>query len=284
MKITALPAAVLCLAASAMAASISDTNANEADMMNSNDSNMLDKRAPPPAAVVNRKDHAEHGVEAHRDSDKKAQAPAASADKKDDGKKKAAVEAKDEKKARAPTPAAGGAVAADPHALVLQDVWAQGTAYEITWSPNPDPDYAKTISPKSPVDIRLMQGPPDKLKLIATLAKATDSSTNSFKWLVPATVTPGKGYSVRITQPGKLDTYSHYFEVVPAGDARASKSNLAAPPNPFPAEKPATLAASANPSTINTPAAAKPVVNAASNQNANFLAFAMTLFGAVYFL
>ncbi|KAF9909769.1 hypothetical protein EC991_008092 [Linnemannia zychae] len=317
MKITAVSAAALCLAASAMAASIPDINANEADMMNNNLNNMLDKRAPP-AAVINKKDAAEHGA---KDAEKKAQAPAA-ADKKDGAKKKAAVEAKDEKKAEAPAPAVGAAVPADPHALVPQEyesplwlvqpyaesIWSQGTTYVITWGPNPDPDYAKNISPKSPVDIRLMQGPPDKLKPVATLAKAADSSTNSFEWLVPATVAPGKDYTVRITQPGKLDTYSHYFEVAPKGDARATKSNVglplelpkkgdapqplnkgpiiqpAAPPNPFPAEKPATPAAGSNPATINKPAAAKPAVNTASNQNANFLAFAMTLFGAVYFL
>ena len=56
----------------------------------------------------------------------------------------------------------------------------------------------------------------------------------------------------------------------------------AAPPNPLPADKPATPA-----DADSKPAAAKPTVHdnaAASNQNANILAFAITLFGAVYFL
>ncbi|KAK3819463.1 MAG: hypothetical protein J3R72DRAFT_459779 [Linnemannia gamsii] len=326
MKITAV-SAVLCLAASAVAASIPQQSAEASkDMMNNNNnSNMLDKRAPP----VNKKDtdKKDEGDKKKKDeSDKKDEGDKK---KKDEGEKKkatGAVEPKDEKKATnpaKPAPAVGGAIPADPHALVPEEyesplwlvqpfsesVWAQGTAYVIVWGPNPDPDYAKKIAPKSPVEIRLMQGPPDKLKPIATLAKAADSSTNSFQWHVPATVAPGKDYSVRITQQGKLDTYSHYFEVAPAGDARASKSNVgmpletpkkgdvphplnkgtiiqpAAPPNPFPAEKPANPAAT-NPAAANpaTKPAAKPGVNAASTQNANFLAFAMTLFGAVYLL
>ncbi|KAK5809163.1 hypothetical protein F5H01DRAFT_324448 [Linnemannia elongata] len=324
MKITTV-SAVLCLAASAMAASIPQAAADFAsteasiDMTSSN----MDKRAAPidkKAAPVDKKAHSEHGVEAHKDTPKKAD----SADKKDE---KNAAEAKDDKdkKAEAPAAAPGGAVAPDPHALVPQEyesplwlvqpyadsVWAQGTTYVISWGPNPDPDYAKKVAPKSPVEIRLMQGAPDKLKPIETLAKATDSSSNSLKWVVPATLAPGKDYTIRITQAGKLDTYSHYFEVVPAGDKRASKSNVgaplevpkkgdvpqplnkgpiyqpAAPPNPFPAEKPAGTPIANNPASPSKPAAAKPVVNGAATsheQNANILAFAMTLFGAVYFL
>lgn len=324
MKITAV-SAVLCLAASAMAASIPQPTADAAsaeasiDMTSSN----MDKRAAPidkKAAPIDKKAHSEHGVEAHKDTPKKP----APADKKDE---KNAAEAKDDKdnKAEALAAAPGGAVAPDPHALVPQEyesplwlvqpyaesVWAQGTNYVISWSPNPDPDYAKNIAPKSPVEIRLMQGTPDKLKQIETIVKGTDSSTNSFKWVVPATLAPGKDYTVRITQAGKLDTYSHYFEIVPAGDKRATKSNVgapleipkkgdvphplnkgaiyqpAAPPNPFLAEKPAGTPVANNPASPSKPAAAKPVVNGAATsheQNANILAFAMTLFGAVYFL
>ncbi|KAF9272108.1 hypothetical protein BGZ88_005204 [Linnemannia elongata] len=291
MKITAV-SAVLCLAASAMAASIpqaaADVASTEAsiDMTSSN----MDKRAAPidkKAAPVDKKAHFEHGVEAHKDTPKKAD----SADKKDE---KNAAEAKDDKdkKAEAPAAAPGGAVAPDPHALVPQE-------------------YESPLWQIPPVEIRLMQGAPDKLKPIETLAKATDSSSNSLKWVVPATLAPGKDYTIRITQAGKLDTYSHYFEVVPAGDKRASKSNVgaplevpkkgdvpqplnkgpiyqpAAPPNPFPAEKPAGTSIANNPASPSKPAAAKPVVNGAATsheQNANILAFAMTLFGAVYFL
>ncbi|KAF8945199.1 hypothetical protein BGZ47_003116 [Haplosporangium gracile] len=220
-------------------------------------------------------------------------------------------------------PAPAGAVAPDPHTLVPQEyesplwlvqpyaesVWSQGTTYVISWGPNPDPNYAKNIAPKSPVDIQLMQGPPTKLKPIETLAEGTDSSTNSHQWLIPASLAPGNDYTIRITQPGKLDTYSHYFEVVPAGDMRAAKSNVgaplelpkkgngpqplnkgpiyqpAAPPNPFPAQKPAAKPVANNPA---VPAASKPAMNGVAatshQQNANILALAMTLFGAVYFL
>lgn len=174
-------------------------------------------------------------------------------------------------------------------------IWEQGRAYVISWGPNPDPIYAKKLADKSPIDIRLMQGPPEQLTEIALLKKDADSSLNSFQWTVPTTVTPATDYSIRLTHEGQVDTYSHYFEIVLAGDPRSSKSNVgeplelpkksdlpetktkpAAPPNPFPADK------SASP-----PAAAKPTAHvsaAVGVQSANMLAFAMTLFGAVYLL
>ncbi|OAQ33885.1 hypothetical protein K457DRAFT_15088 [Linnemannia elongata AG-77] len=182
-------------------------------------------------------------------------------------------------------------------------VWAQGETYVISWGPNPGPVYAKALNPKTPVDILLMQGPPDNLKEIAVLSKGVDSSVHKYEWLVPTTVTPATDYSIRMSHAGDVDTYSHYFEVVKAGDPRSNKSNVgeplqmpqkgdmpqplnkgpikpASPPNPIPAapSKPAS-----------PPAVAKPAVHASSahsetHQGANMLAFAMTLFGAVYFL
>ncbi|KAG0288779.1 hypothetical protein BGZ96_007476 [Linnemannia gamsii] len=322
MKITAV-SAVLCLAASAMAASIPADASSEGSLNSNNIANTMDKRAAP----IDKKAHSEHGIEAHKDTPKKDDAstpetPAAPAvgakgENKAAGAKdeKQAAEAKDDKGKK---PESGGADAADPQAVVpkeiespiwlvqpvAESVWSQGTTYVIVWGPNPDPNFAKNIAPKSAVEVRLMQGPPTELKAVDTLAKSADSSLNSFKWIIPDTLAPGKDYTIRITQPGKVDTYSHYFEVVPAGDKRASKSNVgeklelpvkgdvpqplnkgppAAPPNPFPAEKPAPNPAPANP--VPKPAAAKPAVNGAtSQQNANILAFAMTLFAAVYFL
>lgn len=306
MKITAV-SAVLCLAASAMTASIPADASAEVSLKSNNNANTMDKRAAPidkKAAPVDKKAHSEPAVPA---------TPAVG--KKDE---KQAAEAKDDKGRK---PESGGAVAPDPQGVApkeyespiwlvqpfAESVWSQGTSYVISWGPNPDPNFAKNVAPKSPVEIRLMQGSPTELKPVETLAKSTDSSLNSFKWIIPATLAPGKDYTIRITQPGKLDTYSHYFEVVPAGDKRATKSNVgeklelpvkgdlpqplnkgptvqpANPPNPFPAEKPATNAAPANP--VPKPAAARPAVNGATSQrNANILAFAMTLFAAVYFL
>ncbi|KAF9901377.1 hypothetical protein EC991_006228 [Linnemannia zychae] len=187
-------------------------------------------------------------------------------------------------------------------------VWAQGETYVVSWGPNPDPVYAKSLKPNTPVEIRLMQGPPDNLKEIAVLSNAVDSSVHKFEWLVPTTVTPATDYSIRMSHAGDVDTYSHYFEVVKAGDARSNKSNVgeplqmpqkgdmpqplnkgpinkpASPPNPVPAPAANTPASPAS-----APAAAKPAVHASSahsetHQGANMLAFAMTLFGAVYFL
>ncbi|KAF9392880.1 hypothetical protein CPB97_007406 [Podila verticillata] len=177
-------------------------------------------------------------------------------------------------------------------------IWEQGRAYVISWGPNPDPTYANNLADKSPVDILLMQGPPDGLKEVALLMKNADSSLNSFQWTVPTTVTPATDYSIRLIHEGQVDSYSHYFEVVPAGDPRSSKSNVGeplqlpkmgdvpsldkdpikpvAPPNPFPDDK-----------TVLPPAAAWPAAHASaalSAQGANILAFAMTLFGAVYLL
>ncbi|KAF9401927.1 hypothetical protein BGZ94_005057 [Podila epigama] len=226
---------------------------------------------------------------------------------------------------KAPAPAAGAAPAGDKKGVVANpatdpkiprdyasplwlvqpfgaSVWEQGRAYVISWGPNPDPIYAKNLAAKSPVDIRLMQGPPDQLKEVAVLKKAVDSSAHAFQWTVPTTLAPGKDYSIRLTHEGQLDTYSHYFEVVKAGDPRSSKSNVgepllmpkkgdvpqpldkgpvikpAAPPNPFPADKPAAPAAA-------KPGAAKPANHAsgaATTATVNILAVAMTLFGAVY--
>ncbi|KAG0349231.1 hypothetical protein BG004_000455 [Podila humilis] len=182
-------------------------------------------------------------------------------------------------------------------------VWEQGRAYVISWGPNPDPIYAKKLAAKAPVDIRLMQGPPEHLKEVAMLKKDTDSSLNSFQWTVPTTLALAKDYSIRLTHEGQVDTYSHYFEVVKAGDARSSKSNVGeplqlpkkgdqpqplnkgsmikpvAPPNPFPSEKTAAKV---------PPVAAKPAAHKSAAvggiQHANVLALAMTLFGAVYLL
>ncbi|KAG0211745.1 hypothetical protein BGX28_007507 [Mortierella sp. GBA30] len=184
-------------------------------------------------------------------------------------------------------------------------VWEHGRTYVIVWGPNPDASYAKNLEPKSSIDIRLMHGPPEKLSEVAVLKAAADSSEHKLEWVIPATILPAKDYTIRITHEGKVDTYSHYFEVVETGDPRSSKSNVgeplempkkgdkpmplnkgpvikpANPPNPLPQDKPA----------VNKPAtdeAAKPAsqnsAGASEFQRANMLAFAMTLFGAVYFL
>ncbi|KAG0266744.1 hypothetical protein BG011_001203 [Mortierella polycephala] len=189
---------------------------------------------------------------------------------------------------------------------IAASVWEQDRAYAISWGPNPDPAFAKMIAPKSSVDIRLMRGTPETLNEVAVLKTGVDSSAHSFEWTVPATLPVGKDYTIRILQDGKVDTYSHYFEIVKAGDPRSSKSNVgeplelpkkgdvphplnkgptmkpAAPSNPLPANNPATK----NPvNDGNTAAKPKVSVSAASEtRNANVLAFAMTLFGAVYFL
>ncbi|KAG0249160.1 hypothetical protein BG011_009557 [Mortierella polycephala] len=189
-------------------------------------------------------------------------------------------------------------------------VWEQDRAYVISWGPNPNPDYAKAFKAQSPINIRLMQGPPDNLREVAVLQVDADAALNSFQWTVPATIPPADDYSIRLTHPGKLDAYSHYFEVVEAGDSRSSKSNVgeplqmpqasnvllpsdkgskgpiikpATPPNPFPAD---VKSKPVNP--VSAPAGAKPAAQSAAmgetQQNANMLAFALTLFGAVYLL
>ncbi|KAF8941980.1 hypothetical protein BGZ47_007017 [Haplosporangium gracile] len=188
---------------------------------------------------------------------------------------------------------------------VGSSVWAQGMTYVISWGPNPEPVYAKALSPKSSVDILLMQGPNDNLKEIAVLSKDVDSSVHMLEWLIPTTVAPATDYSIRITHAGDVDTYSHYFEVVKAGDPRSNKSNVgeplqmpqkgdmpqllnkdpimpASPPNPVPAAPAASKP-------VFIPAVAKPAGHASSahsetRQGANMLAFAMTLLGAVYFM
>ncbi|KAG0371736.1 hypothetical protein BGX24_001254, partial [Mortierella sp. AD032] len=91
-------------------------------------------------------------------------------------------------------------------------VWAQGETYVVSWGPNPDPVYAKSLNANTPVEIRLMQGPPDNLKEIAILSAGIDSSIHMLEWLVPTTVTPATDYSIRMSHAGDLDTYSHYFE------------------------------------------------------------------------
>ncbi|KAG0360727.1 hypothetical protein BGZ54_009414 [Gamsiella multidivaricata] len=192
-------------------------------------------------------------------------------------------------------------------------VWEQNRAYVITWGPNPDPIYAKNIKPKSPVSIRLMQGPPKMLREVSVLANNVDESLHSFEWMVPTSVEPAKDYTIRVTHEGEIDTYSHYFEVAKAGDPRSSKSNVGepiklpqkgdqldkegdtkpdAPSNSSPEESTANDAppnSSSEESTISAShviggAAAMHASAASETLSANMLAFAMTLFGAVYFL
>ncbi|KAG9322024.1 hypothetical protein KVV02_003413 [Mortierella alpina] len=109
-----------------------------------------------------------------------------------------------------------------------QSVWEQGRAYEIRWGPNPNGEYAKALKPNSPIDISLVQGLPGNLKEVAVLKKAANEATHKFKWTVPANVPLAKNYAIRIHR-GPLDTYSHYFEIVKTGDARSSKSNVGDP-------------------------------------------------------
>ncbi|KAF9192750.1 hypothetical protein BGZ51_004918 [Haplosporangium sp. Z 767] len=190
---------------------------------------------------------------------------------------------------------------------IAESVWEHDRAYVISWGPNPDPAFAKMIEPKSPIDIRLMRGTPETLNEVAVIKAGVDSSVHAFEWTVPATLPAGKDYTIRISQEGKVDTYSHYFEIVEAGDPRSSKSNVgeplqlpkkgdvprplnkgptikpATPSNPLPTEKPAIP--NLPPTDSNTAAKPKASVSAASEtRNANILAFVMTLFGAVYFL
>ncbi|KAF9962496.1 hypothetical protein BGZ70_008030, partial [Mortierella alpina] len=109
-----------------------------------------------------------------------------------------------------------------------ESVWEQGRAYEIRWGPNPNGEYAKALKPNSPVDISLMQGPPGALKEVAVLKNAANEATHKFKWTVPASMPVAIDYAIRIHR-GPVDTYSHYFEIVKAGDTRSSKSNLGEP-------------------------------------------------------
>ncbi|KAF9954302.1 hypothetical protein BGZ72_004692 [Mortierella alpina] len=188
-------------------------------------------------------------------------------------------------------------------------IWEQGRAYVISWGPNPDPILAKALKPNTPVDVRLMQGPPDMLREVAVLTANIDSALNSFQWTVPTTIPPANDYSIRLSHDGVLDTYSHYFEISAAGDARSTPSNVGLPlempqkgdvvvTNPLDNKiKPATpynpVPEDVKPveePKPEVPVAAKPVTHVASgalgetHQNANMLAFALTLFGAVYLL
>ncbi|KAF9922244.1 hypothetical protein FBU30_007683 [Linnemannia zychae] len=183
-------------------------------------------------------------------------------------------------------------------------VWAQGTTYVISWGPNPDPVYSASLNSNIPIDIRLMQGAPDNLREIAVLSSGVDASIHKFDWLIPETIPPATDYSIRLSHGSDVDTYSHLFEIVKAGDARSNKSNVGEPllmpqmgdtpqplnkgPAPKPALPPNPLPANPPPS-ASTPVVGKPAVHASgahseSHQGANMLAFALTLFGAVYFL
>ncbi|KAG0342933.1 hypothetical protein BG000_011507 [Podila horticola] len=157
-------------------------------------------------------------------------------------------------------------------------VWEQGQVYVISWGPNPDPIHTKDLADHAPVDIRLMQGPPDLLKEVSVIEKASDSSTHSFTWTIPADLPPATDYTIRLSHEGSVDTYSHFFEVSKVGDPRSTKSNVGEPlvmpqlgapikQSPTPASKPATH-----------------VSSSVETKSANMLGFAMALFGAVYFL
>ncbi|KAF9977043.1 hypothetical protein BGZ73_007156 [Actinomortierella ambigua] len=182
-------------------------------------------------------------------------------------------------------------------------IWEQGVEYVISWGPNPDASYAKNLAPKTPIKIHLMKTQVE----LQLLASGVDSSVNMFKWKVPTTLAPAKDYSIRLmAEGGKLETYSHYFEVSPAGDKRSTKSNVgeplekpqmgdvslplgskiapAPPPNPVPDVK-KEPAAAVPPATDKPQAKAKPAAHSdGSEVKSNMLAFALALFGAVYFL
>ncbi|KAG0234532.1 hypothetical protein BGW41_001131 [Actinomortierella wolfii] len=181
-------------------------------------------------------------------------------------------------------------------------IWERGVEYVISWGPNPDPSFAKNLADKSPIQIRLMQGPPELLREVKVLATGIDSSLNMFKWKVPLDLPLGKDYSIRLTSGDKLDTYSHYFEISAVGDKRSTKSNVgqplekpkvgdvplplnskiapAPPPNPIPDVKKDPVVAPTTPPTVAKPA----VPSDGTEVKSNMLAFALTLFGAVYFL
>ncbi|KAG0339432.1 hypothetical protein BG000_002120 [Podila horticola] len=331
--------AVLCLATTALATEGSRNNIEQGQQ--------LARRAASPQGVQNEeyqlhRGHNEHGVEAHKDGNRHSKQDDGDGDEegsknggqKGDGDKKAGgSEGKktgegkqgDNKKnggqgkgadGKAPAGTGPGA-GTDPKQGGHQGAAPANGKAPIAGTPaNPaNAPSAKKLADKTPVDISLMQGPPEELKEVAVLQKDADSSLNSFTWTVPTTVPPALDYSIRLKHEGQIDTYSHYFEIVAAGDPRSSKSNVGeplempmigdvpqpqsqpldkqpldkqpldklpkpnAPPNPPPANKPAAAA---------PPTAAKPVTHAsaavAGSQSANMLAFAMTLFGAVYLL
>ncbi|KAF9164894.1 hypothetical protein DFQ26_000887 [Actinomortierella ambigua] len=180
-------------------------------------------------------------------------------------------------------------------------IWEQGAEYVISWGPNPEPSYAQNLPAKTPITIYLNQDQ----KELTVLATDIDSSLNMWKWKIPTTLPPAKDYSIRLGAEGKLDTYSHYFEIVAAGDKRATPSNVgeplempqkgdvtgsldkiapAPPPNPVPDVKPDPESAD-QPATETPPEPAKPVVKSdGSEVKSNILALALALFGAVYFL
>ena len=56
--------------------------------------------------------------------------------------------------------------------------------------------------------------------------KGVDSSLHKYEWLVPNTVTPATDYSIHISHAGNVDTYSHYFEIVKAGDPQSNKPSV----------------------------------------------------------
>ncbi|KAG0041044.1 hypothetical protein BGZ82_000023 [Podila clonocystis] len=224
-------------------------------------------------------------------------------EKKDDKKDVDKLKGDDKKKG---TPAAPASGYASPLWMVQPysaSVWEQGRDYVISWGPNPDPVHSKDLQDHAPVDVRLMQGPPDLLKEVFVIQQATDSSTHSFTWTIPANLAPATDYTIRLSHEGSVDTYSHFFEVSKVGDPRSTKSNVgeplvmpqlgavpfpekpkgakpASPPNPIPADKAATHPDGKTP-------ASKPATHASSSvetRSANVLGFAMALFGAVYFL
>ncbi|KAF9112217.1 hypothetical protein BGX27_003772 [Mortierella sp. AM989] len=237
-----------------------------------------------------------------------------------DGKAPADAGKKDDKAATAPVSTAPSSNPSRDYSSSLwmvqpygASVWEQGRDYIISWGPNPDPVLAKNLKAKTLVDVHLMQGTAENLREVAVIKSGVDSSTNMYQWKVPKTVTPAKDYSIRLTHGTEVDTYSHYFEVVKAGDTRSSKSNVgeplqmpqkgdlpqdkgsiikpSTPPNPFPAEPktgPKTPAPVNPPPVAAPPVTAKPIAHASaateSRQSANIMVIALTLFGAVYML
>ncbi|KAF9364762.1 hypothetical protein BGX34_000494 [Mortierella sp. NVP85] len=176
--------------------------------------------------------------------------------------------------------------AADPGSAAPTDstspLWL-AQPYGASLGPNPDPIFAEAIKPKTPVDIRLMQGPPESLREVAVLKAAVDSNLHSFQWTVPVAKAGDPrsnknnvGEPLQMSQKGDL----------PQHTTKGPLIKPAAPPNPIPADnKPAAP----KPAVNSPPVAAKPVGHTSaavegSHRSANMLGIALTLFGAVYLL
>ncbi|KAK9763198.1 hypothetical protein K7432_010356 [Basidiobolus ranarum] len=120
--------------------------------------------------------------------------------------------------------------------------WKAGKKVSITWLEVP-----KTETPAN-IDIYLVAGQAENLKIVGTIANGVDSTKKKYTWTVPKDLVNNMDYSVRI-DAGDNQSYSHYFHIdsevmAPKTTSKAVPTSTQLPPSSSTSIPTAVVAAS----------------------------------------